>query len=119
VSELRTLAYVLLWSAAFCQAILLWLQLRAYAKYRHKSFAVLAVGTILGLALAAITLLVYLAPSTLPSPKDFYAVALVCGIAQVPLALVGVAWLFRSYDQLQSRVQDVLPNNALESTREG
>jgi uncharacterized membrane protein len=95
------------------------LQVRAFAKYRHKSFAVLAVGTVLGLALAAITLLVYLAPSTLPSPKGLYAVALVCGIAQVPVAIFGVAWLFRSYGQLQSRAQGVMPNNSLERTREG
>ena len=118
MSELRTLAYVLLWSAAFCQAILLWLQVRAFAQYRHKSFAVLAVGTILGLALAAVTLIVYLAPSTLPSPKGVYAFALVCGIAQVPIAIFGVAWLFRSYGQLQSRAQGVLPNTSLEQTRE-
>jgi uncharacterized membrane protein len=119
VSELRILAYVLLWSAAFCQAILLWLQVRAFSKYRHKSFAVLAVGTTLGLVMAALTLLVSLAPSTLPSPKGFYAVALVCGIAQVPVALFGVAWLFRSYGELQSRVQGLLPNTSLDRTREG
>jgi hypothetical protein len=108
-----------MWSAAFCQVILLWLQLRAFAKYRHRSFAVLAVGTMFGLALAAITLLVYLAPSTLPSPKGMYSVALVCGIAQVPVAIFGVAWLFRSYGQLQSGARGLLPNNSLERTREG
>ena len=118
MADLRTLAYVLLWSAALCQLVLLGLQLRAYAAYKHRSFLVLAVGTTLGLALAAITLAVTLAPSALPSPKAFYAVALVCGIAQVPIAIWGVAWLFQTFGQLQSRLAVVLPNNSLERTRE-
>jgi uncharacterized membrane protein len=109
----------MLWSAGFAQAILLGLQVRAWVKYKHKSFAVLAAGTVLGLTMAVVTLFVYVAPSVLPSPKAFYAVALCCGIAQVPIALWGVAWLFRSYGQLQLSARGVLPDTSLERTREG
>jgi CDP-diglyceride synthetase len=119
MSDLRTLAYALLWAAGFCQFILLWMQVRAFARYRHKSFAVLAVGTMLGLTLAVVTLLEYFAPSILRSPKGLYAVALVCGIAQVPVGVWGVAWLFQSYGQLQSRAHGLLPTISLERAREG
>jgi len=119
IPDLRTLVDLALWASAIGQAILLWMQLRALAEYKHRSFGILAVGTTLGLAASIVLLLVVLAPSALPSPRKFYAAALAVSVAQIPVAIWGVAWLFRSYGQLRRKEQFVLPDKSLEQTREG
>jgi hypothetical protein len=117
--ELRVLALVLLWAAPICQAILLWLQARAFAKYGHRSFGVLLAGTLLGMVLSIVTLLLYTVPAALHSLKNLYPLALIAGIAQIPIAIWGVAWLFQSYGELHARAASVLPDKSLERTREG
>jgi hypothetical protein len=117
--DLLTLTRVTLWAATFCQIVVLWLQLRAFAHYKHRSFAILAVGTLLGLVSSAISAGLSVSPSDSPAIRSLYGAALIGTIAQIPLAIWGVIWLFRSYGHLQLRSQQVLPNTSLERAREG
>jgi len=118
-SDLRTLTRVTLWAATVCQVVVLWLQLRAFAQYKHRSFAVLAVGTVLGLVSSAISAGLAVSPSDSPAIRSLYGAALIGTIAQIPVAIWGVVLLFRSYGHLQLTSQQVLPNTSLERTREG
>jgi hypothetical protein len=85
------------------QTVLLWLQLSALRKYRHGSFVALALGTSLGLLYSAVAFLITVAPSAVPSPGWTYLGAMILGAVQVPVAIWGSAWLFRSYGQLYRR----------------
>jgi hypothetical protein len=118
-STLRVFAESWLAIAGVGQLILLWLQLRALIKFRHTSFRVLAIGTVLGLVYTCIMLAVYLAPTLIASPRELTVIAMLIGLIQIPMAVWGVAWLFRSYGEILSRSAVVLPNTSLERTREG
>ena len=117
-SNLRAFVDIWLALAGLGQAILLWLQLRAFAKFRHTSFSVLAIGTVLGLVYTCLMLSVYLAPSLTSFPRQLVVIAMLLGAIQIPVAIWGVAWLFRSYGELLSRSALVLPNTSLERTSE-
>jgi hypothetical protein len=79
------------------------LQLRVLWRFRHKSFAVLALGSFLGLVFVAIELLLIISPKLVSDQRLLYSVALIIGACQVPLVVWGTAWLFRSYGQLSKQ----------------
>ena len=100
---LRTLAHITLIVAVIGQLALLWLQLDALRKYKHRSFVALALGTSLGLIFSTIELVVLFAPAAAPSIRQLYYVGMVIGIVQIPVAIWATAWLFRSYGQMYLR----------------
>lgn len=98
-------AYILVLAImALGQAVLLVLQLRALGRYKHKSFAVLALGTGLGFLYSAVALLIVVAPSAVPKPNYVYLAVLLIAAIQIPIAVWGTAWLFRTYGQLHNYV---------------
>ena len=99
----RTYIILFLVIALVGQTALLGLQVRAYRRFGHQSFGLLAGGTVLGLTYGIMTLVLTLSPSAVNSPMKFYLVALVIGAAQVPIGLWGVYSLFSSYGQLHDR----------------
>jgi len=118
-STLRAFADIWLAIAGVGQAILLWLQVRAFVKFHHTSFSVLALGTALGLVYTCILLAVYRAPSLMPFARQMVVIAMLIGAIQIPVAIWGVAWLFRSYGELFSRSALALSNTSPDRKREG
>lgn len=87
------------------QTVLVWLQLRAFRRYKHKSFALLALGTASFWFYSIGALLVVLEPWTIPwwSPRDAFIGVLMLSNIGVPLGIWGTAWLFQSYGDMQRR----------------
>jgi hypothetical protein len=85
------------------QVIILSLQFAAYRRHKHPSFMVLALGTLLSLFYALLILVPRLYPPLRNSYVDLYFAALALGALQMPIAIWGIAWLFRSYRQLADR----------------
>jgi hypothetical protein len=87
----------------FGQLCLLYLQVRAYFRNRHNSFAILAASTVLGL----VYLVAVFAPYFSASLARLYHVSawVAAGALALQLALGvwGAAWLFSSYGTLAQR----------------
>ena len=107
MSPLSEATYIVYAIALVGQAVLLWLQVRAFRRYEHTSFAILAIGTLIGLVATSTTVLAVAAPYLLITPTQAHIVFLVLTSIQVPVGLWGVVWLFQSYGQLRSRNQGV------------
>jgi hypothetical protein len=116
---LRTLLEVLLVYAGIGQAILIWLEVRAYRRFMHRSFLLLALGSALGLCYSGVSLAVYLVPGAAAHWESYLVAALILGFLQVPLAVVGILLLFKSYGRLHAGGAGVLPNTSPERTRDG
>lgn len=103
MSPLSTATYLVYGMALVGQAVMLWLQSRAFRQYAHTSFLVLAIGTVLGLVATATTVLAFAAPSLVVTPTQAHIAFLVLTSIQIPICLWGTVWLFRSYGQLRKR----------------
>jgi hypothetical protein len=83
---------------------LLFLQVTAYRRHRHKSFMLLTLSTIVAL----LSLVVLAIPLFAPDVRAWYAAIFITGTAlyffYAVLGVWGVASLFRSYDMLQQGV---------------
>ena len=110
--ELPSLAQWTTWSAGIGLLILFGLQIGAFLKFRHASFLVLSIGTLLGLLAPVVSVLYPRMPFGLSSQRAMFAVPMICGIAQIPIAICGVAWLFRSYGELHERAAIVAAGNS-------
>jgi hypothetical protein len=100
---LRTLVLWFSGAIIVTQGIILSLQLSAYRRHKHPSFMVLAIGTVLGLLYTWLILVPRLYPPMRNSSVELYFVALALGAVQLPVGVLGVAWLFRSYRRLADR----------------
>ena len=117
-------SYVLVAAMFLTQAVMLWLQLGASLRHKHRSFLLLAIGSVCGL----LYLLINVVPVQMSIEADIagplFWVASALLATQMILSVWGTAELFQAYRTLSLEASQraseshVTPNKSLEGTRE-
>jgi len=95
-----TTSYVLVGAMFFTQGAMLWLQVAALVRHRHRSFVLLSIGTTCGISYLLLNVVPLWIPAFANLAGSRFYVASALLLVQMAVSVWGTAELFQSYRQI-------------------